>query len=149
MQQYPFQEDKEEMMQLLSDYENLKAGKAHHFLEEEAYIKLIDYFEDADNLVEAMTASEIALEQLPFSSELMFRKADLLIVNRKYLEALALIFKGTRALRIRQPLSEFVAILVSLHSFVFGFRPLLSKTSIRAPYAKVKQPSLIPRSGFP
>jgi tetratricopeptide (TPR) repeat protein len=91
MQQYPFQEDKEEMMQLLSDYENLKAGKSHNFLEEEAYIKLIDYFEDADNLVEAMTASEIALEQLPFSSELMFRKADLLIVNRKYLEALDLL----------------------------------------------------------
>ncbi len=91
MKQYPYQEGREDITQLLSDYQNLKEGNINKFLEEDSFIKLIDYFDDAENLVEAMTAAEIALEYFPYSAELMFRKADLLIANRKYQLALDLL----------------------------------------------------------
>ncbi|MFY7965880.1 MAG: tetratricopeptide repeat protein [Chitinophagaceae bacterium] len=91
MQQNPYQEGREDIEQLLLDYQSLKAGKSHRFLEEESFIKLIDYFDEMENLVEAQLASEIGLEYFPYSAELMFRKADLLIAGRKYLEALDLL----------------------------------------------------------
>ena len=91
MHQNPFYQGKEDMQQLLLDYQNLKAGKKHNYLEEEAFIVLIDYYDDAENLAEAMLAANIGLEQFPYSGEIMFRKADILIANRKYIEALDLL----------------------------------------------------------
>ncbi len=91
MNHQPSHNGKEEMKQLLLDYQNLKLGKQHRFLEEDAFIVLIDYFDENENLVESLNAAEIGLEQFPYSSELMFRKADILIATRKYLEALELL----------------------------------------------------------
>ena len=91
MNQQPHHNGKEEIKQLLQDYQNLKIGRQHRFLEEDAFVVLIDYFDDIDNLKEAFLAAEIGLEQFPYSSELMFRKADILIATRKYNEAIDLL----------------------------------------------------------
>jgi tetratricopeptide (TPR) repeat protein len=88
MRENPYREDREELKELLRQYQNLKQGRSHSFLEEEAFERIIDYFDDKDNLPEALEAAETGLEQFPYSSQLMIKKADLLLATRKYREAL-------------------------------------------------------------
>jgi tetratricopeptide (TPR) repeat protein len=88
MRENPYREDREEMKELINQYQNLKHGRSHSFLEEDAFERIIDYYDEKDDIPEAMEASEIALEQFPYSSSLMIKKADLLLATRKYQEAL-------------------------------------------------------------
>jgi hypothetical protein len=69
-----YREDKEELRELLRQYENLRLGRQHSFLEEEAFERIIDYFDEKDELAKAMEAADIGIEQFPFSSVLMIRK---------------------------------------------------------------------------
>ncbi len=89
-----YREDKEEMKELLSQYENLRSGRQHSFLEEEAFERIIDYFDEKDQWAKAMEAAEISIEQFPFSSVLMIKMADLLLAGRKYNEALEILEKA-------------------------------------------------------
>ncbi len=91
MKQQPYHEGKGELNQILIDYHNLKAGKTHKFLDEESFIIIIDHFDEKENHTEAIIAAEFGLGQYPYSSELMFRKADLFISTKKYIEALDLL----------------------------------------------------------
>ncbi|MCZ2222770.1 MAG: tetratricopeptide repeat protein [Chitinophagales bacterium] len=84
----PFHEDREQIKELLRHYYNLKNGRSHPFIEEEDFERIIDYFHDKDNLHEALEAVEIGIDQFPYSSQLMIRKADLLLCSKKYKEAL-------------------------------------------------------------
>lgn len=88
MRENPYQEDREELKELLLQYQNLKHGRSHSFLEEDAFERIIDYYDEKDDLNEALEAAETGLEQFPFSALLMIKKADLLLANRKYQEAL-------------------------------------------------------------
>jgi len=88
MRENPYQEDREELKELLLQYQNLKHGRSHSFLEEDAFERIIDYYDEKDDLNEAFEAAETGLEQFPFSALLMIKKADLLLANRKYQEAL-------------------------------------------------------------
>ena len=83
-----FNEEREELEELLHEYENLRTGKSHSFLEEDAFEQIIDYFDDQDDLAKAMEATELALEYYPYSTNLLIKKADFLIAARKYNEAL-------------------------------------------------------------
>ncbi len=89
-----YREDREEMRELLRRYENLKTGRQHSFLEEDAFEKIIDYFDEKDELGKAMEAADLAIQQFPFSSMLMIKKADLLLASRKYWEALEILEKA-------------------------------------------------------
>ncbi len=82
------QEGREELEELIKQYQNLKLGRQYSFLEEEAFERIIDYFDDKDDLTEAYTACEIALQLFPYSSQLMIKKADILLATRKYDKAL-------------------------------------------------------------
>src|SRR6478752_3202853 len=88
MKENPFSEDKEELKELLRQFQNLKAGRSHTFLYEEDFEKLIDHFDDIEELTQGLEAAEIAVEQFPFSAMLHIKKADLLIATRQYHEAL-------------------------------------------------------------
>ena len=88
MKENPYQEDREELKELLLKYQNLKHGRSHSFLEEDAFERIIDYYDEKDERNEAFEAVETGLEQFPFSALLMIKKADLLLANRKYQEAL-------------------------------------------------------------
>ncbi|MFM6200719.1 MAG: tetratricopeptide repeat protein, partial [Dolichospermum sp.] len=81
-------EDKESMGELLKQYRQLLQGKQHFLMEEDDFERVINYFDDADQLPQAMEAANLGLEQFPFSSQLMIKKADLLLATRKYREAL-------------------------------------------------------------
>jgi tetratricopeptide (TPR) repeat protein len=87
MQDHPYREERE-LNELLRQYEDLRKGKSYIFLEEEAFERIIDYFDDKDDLNRALEAAEIGLEYFPFSSLLLIKKADILIAKRHYKDAL-------------------------------------------------------------
>ncbi|HVX52756.1 MAG TPA: tetratricopeptide repeat protein [Chitinophagaceae bacterium] len=91
MQEKPYREDHEELRELLKQYANLRSGKSHAFLEEEAFERIIDHFDDEDDLAQALEAAETGLEYFPYSSQLLIKKADLLIATRRYTDALAIL----------------------------------------------------------
>ena len=91
MKEHPSREDNEELNELLRKYENLKRGRSQSYLDEEAFEKIIDHFDDREDLKRALDAAERAVDQFPFSSSLLIRKADLMIASRKYKEALKIL----------------------------------------------------------
>jgi tetratricopeptide (TPR) repeat protein len=92
---FPFlNEDYEELRDLLQQFENLKAGQSHAFLDEDSFELIIDYYDEHDELPNAMQAAEIAIEQFPYSSSLLLKKANLLIESKKYQEAMDLLEKA-------------------------------------------------------
>ena len=88
MSKYPYRQDREELKTLLMQYENLKAGKQNSFIEEEGFELIIDHFDENEQYTQALEAGEYAIAQYPYSSALLLQKANLLIILRKYKEAL-------------------------------------------------------------
>src|SRR5204863_1464294 len=88
MSKYPYRQDREDLKELLQQYDNLRSGRSNSFIEEESFEKIIDYFDEKDELVKALEASDYAIQQYPYSSTLLIKKGDLLIVSKKYKEAL-------------------------------------------------------------
>lgn len=88
-------EDKEEILELLRQYDNLLRGKSNAYLEEEAFEKIIEYYEIGEDFRKALQAVELAIEQFPYSGALLVRKADLLLNNRNYTEALELLDRAS------------------------------------------------------
>ena len=84
----PFREDREQLRELLKQYENFKNGRNHSFIEEDAFENIIDYYQEKEDLKKAMEAAEIGCEQFPYSSRLLIKKADILLANRRYQDAL-------------------------------------------------------------
>ena len=91
MREQSYHEDREEIKELLRQYQNLKGGRSHSFIEEDDFDRIIDYYDDKDDLTEALNAAEVGLEQFPYSSQLMIRKADILLATRNYEDALSLL----------------------------------------------------------
>lgn len=91
MKENPYHPDQEMIRELLKQYENLKQGRSHSFLEEEAFEKIINYFEENEDIAKALDAAEIAIEHYPFSSVLLIKKADVFLANRQYKKALEIL----------------------------------------------------------
>ena len=91
MRENPYRQDNEEIRELLKQYQRFKTGRSHSFLDEESFEKIIDYFDENEELANALEAAEFAGEQYPYSSMLMLKKADLLIATRRYNDALELL----------------------------------------------------------
>ncbi len=88
MKENPYQEDKEQIRELLKIYENLKHGRKHSFLEEESFEKIINYFEEKESFDKALEAAEMATGQYPYSASILIRKADIYLAMRRYQDAL-------------------------------------------------------------
>ena len=91
MSKNPYRRDKEEMRELLKQYQNLKAGRSHSFLDEESFEKIIEHYDEGEEIPQALEAAELGVEQYPYSSSLQLKKADLLIASRRYYDALAVL----------------------------------------------------------
>ncbi|HRQ50972.1 MAG TPA: hypothetical protein PLR74_10580, partial [Agriterribacter sp.] len=94
MQDNSYRNDRDEMRDLLKQFENLRTGMGHGFLEEDAFEKIIDYFDDKDDIAGALEAAELGVGQFPYSAALMVKKADLLIATRRYNDALEMLEKA-------------------------------------------------------
>lgn len=88
MSKYPYRQDREELKALLQQFDNLKAGKPNSFIEEDSFERIIDYFDEKEQLNLALEAAAYGIEQYPYSSMLLLKKADILIALREYKEAL-------------------------------------------------------------
>lgn len=88
MSNYPYRQDREDLKELLLQYHNLKTGMSHSFIDEDAFEKIIDYFDEKDQLQQSLEAAEFAVEQYPYSSSLLLKKCDLLIASKKYKKAI-------------------------------------------------------------
>lgn len=84
-------EERGELDELLSQYEQLRTGGAPVFLDEESFERLIDHFQQNEQAEKALEASVFGVEHHPYSSSLLIRKADMLIIHRRYKEALQLL----------------------------------------------------------
>src|SRR4051812_43920225 len=83
--------DRDSITELLKQYNSLRSGHGSIFLEEDAFEKIIDYFDDQEDMSKALEAVEMAIEYFPYSASLLIRKADLLLATRKYNEALEIL----------------------------------------------------------
>jgi tetratricopeptide (TPR) repeat protein len=83
--------EKQAMEELLIQFENLRKGNRASYIEEESFEKLIEYFESQEEFRKAMQAVEIAMNQFPYSGALLVKKADLLLNEKKYTQALELL----------------------------------------------------------
>ena len=88
MSKYPYRQDRDELRELLQQYDNLKSGRGNSFIEEDSFEKIIDYFDEKDEIAKALEATDYAINQYPYSSSLLIKRADLLIASKKYKEAL-------------------------------------------------------------
>lgn len=86
-------EDRDAIDQLLKLYNDLRNGYSG-FIEEEAFERIVDYYDEKEELSKAMEAVDTALEYFPFSSSLLIKKADLLLATRKYHQALETLEKA-------------------------------------------------------
>ncbi len=94
MKENPYRQEREEMKELLRQYQNFKTGKKFDFIEEESFERIIDYYDENDNIPLALEAANFAVEQFPYSSSLFIKKADILIASQKYTEALSILEKA-------------------------------------------------------
>ncbi|MBS4063923.1 MAG: tetratricopeptide repeat protein [Chitinophagaceae bacterium] len=94
MQKNPSRPDNDEMRELLRQFDNLKNGRSHSFIEEESFEKLINYFDEKEDMTSALQASELGIEIYPYSSLLLIKKADLLLATRQYKAALNILEKA-------------------------------------------------------
>lgn len=84
----------EGLKDLIRQFEDMRDGHSHTYLDEDSFEMIIDYYDDQNNLPVALQAAEMAMAQFPYSSWLMLKKADLLIEESHYGEALSLIGKA-------------------------------------------------------
>ncbi len=90
----PYRQDRDELKELLLQYDNLKKGKNFSFIEEESFERIIDYYDEKEQLALALEAAEYGIEQYVYSAALLLRKADILIALKKYAEALPILDKA-------------------------------------------------------
>jgi tetratricopeptide (TPR) repeat protein len=88
MSNHPYDHDRDEIKELLQQFNNLKEGKPNSFIEEDSFERIIEYFDDNEQLTDAMEAAEYAVSQYPYSAALLIKKADLLIALKQYRQAL-------------------------------------------------------------
>jgi tetratricopeptide (TPR) repeat protein len=86
-----YRQDREELKELLTQYENLREGRPNSFIEQEGFERLIEYFDDKGKIEDALTVCEYAINQYPHTAELLIIKANLLIITKNYTDSLTLL----------------------------------------------------------
>ena len=75
MKENPYRQEREEMKELLKQYNNFKTGKKFTFLEEEAFERIIDYYDENDNLPLALEAVNYGINQYTYSAALLLKSS--------------------------------------------------------------------------
>ena len=86
-----YRQDRDELKELLTQYDNLREGRPNSFIELEGFERLVEYYDDKNQLKEALTVCEYAINQYPNTAELLLLKGNLLIVTKQYKDALAIL----------------------------------------------------------
>lgn len=84
-------DEREDIKELVAQFENLRKGRSASYIDEESFERIIEYFETDENFIKARIAVDMAIDQYPYSGSLLVKKADLLLNQRNYEEALDLL----------------------------------------------------------
>ncbi len=84
-------DNKNDIKQLMANYRNLREGKSHQFIDEENFDIIISYYDEREQFEKSLEAANFAVNQFPYSSTLLIKKADLLIATGKYKTALKIL----------------------------------------------------------
>ncbi|PSR03613.1 MAG: hypothetical protein BRD50_05540 [Bacteroidetes bacterium SW_11_45_7] len=84
----------EELKNLVEQYESMIQNNQQFFFDEGAYEQLLTYYEDRFDYDKAMDLAERAIDQYPFSSTFLVRKAQLLFDAKVSYEALDILDKA-------------------------------------------------------
>ncbi len=84
-----------QLLNLIHEYEEAVRNQQHIFYDHDKYEQIIDFYEDNHKKDIALQVVSTALEQYPYSSTFMIRKAQLLIDKRQFEEAKEWIDKAT------------------------------------------------------
>ena len=85
-----FKKRKEEN-ELIKRFEEHIKNKASHFFELDGFEQIIDHYIDIGKYQKALLAANLAIDQYPFSTELILTKAQILSNLERYDEALELL----------------------------------------------------------
>ncbi len=88
MSKYPYRQNSDEIRELLEQFENLRLGRSNSFIEEDAFERIIDYYDEKEQYRMALEAADYAVEQYPYSAGLLLKKADMLLALNNYKGAL-------------------------------------------------------------
>ncbi|UAY55974.1 tetratricopeptide repeat protein [Arachidicoccus terrestris] len=88
MREDNYREEQRSLKEWLAMYEQLRTGAANVFLEEDVFLMIIEYYDEQDKVKKAMEAVDIALEYYPYSTPLLVKKADYLIVYKQLDQAM-------------------------------------------------------------
>ena len=88
MSKNPYRQEREELKYLLQQLQNLKEGKPNSFIEEDGFETIVEHLEDIEAYNEALEACELAINQYPYSAGLLLMTGNILIILKRYKEAL-------------------------------------------------------------
>ena len=91
MSHQSFRHDREELKELLHNYDNLKSGRSFIYIEEDGFERIIEYFNEKEKFTQALEAVNFSIEQFPYSTSLLIKKADILISLRCFEDALKIL----------------------------------------------------------
>ncbi len=58
MSKFPYRQDREELRALLQQFDNLRAGRSHSFIDEDSFERIIDYYDEKEQLPQALVAAD-------------------------------------------------------------------------------------------
>ena len=93
---------RKEERELIRKYEAFLKNKENHYFDEEVFIRIISYYINHEKYNQALKASDISLDQFPFSVDLTIEKADVLVKLDKSEEAIDLL-EGTLNIQPNDP----------------------------------------------
>lgn len=83
-----YREENDHLDDLIQQYENQQKGNGSAFFDEDSYEMIVHYYEDREEVPKALEAVNQGIEQYPYSSGLLVKKADLYLALHKFNEAL-------------------------------------------------------------
>lgn len=89
-----FDEGYDDLKELIRQFEDMRKGHPHSFLDEDSFELIIDYYDGHEDLTNALQAADFGIAQFPYCSQLLIRKADLLIAAGRYTQSLELLEKA-------------------------------------------------------
>lgn len=78
---------------LVQRYENMLAEDTRYFFDLEVFEQIIDHYKDLEKYGDALTATELALEQYPFADALKLERAQMLVYGNRLSEAMQAIME--------------------------------------------------------
>lgn len=90
-----FREENTGIQELLDNFTNLRNGEPSHYIEEDDFARIINYYIEKDQNTDALEAANIASKQFSYSASLLILKADILLSLKKYKESLWVIEKAS------------------------------------------------------